>query len=108
MTNAPDAITRYLKSADERDAQALAACFTDDGSVVDEGKTYRGRAEIIGWRENLASQFEYTTEVLSSEPASEETYRVTVRVVGNFPGGTADLGYDFELRDGLISALSIG
>jgi uncharacterized protein (TIGR02246 family) len=108
MTNAPDVITRYLKAADDKDAHALAAAFTPDGTVVDEGHTYRGRDEIIGWREALAGQFEYTTEVLTSEPTSTDEYRVTVRVVGNFPGGTADLGYDFTLRDGLISALSIG
>jgi ketosteroid isomerase-like protein len=108
MSNPPDVITRYLKAADDKDAEALAACFTEDGTVVDEDVTYRGRAEITGWRENLASQWEYTTEVRTSEPISAAEYRVTVRIDGNFPGGTADLGYDFRLRDDLIAALSIG
>jgi SnoaL-like domain len=108
MTTTPEAIVRYLKAADDKDARALASCFTTDGTVVDEGRTYRGHDEIVAWRENLASQFEYTTEVLSSDPVGEDGYRVTVRVEGNFPGGVADLGYDFRLRDGLIAALTIG
>jgi ketosteroid isomerase-like protein len=108
MSNPPDVITRYLTAADNKDAEGLAACFTEDGTVVDEDVTYQGRAEITGWRENLASQWEYTTEVRTSEPVGTDGYRVTVRIVGNFPGGTADLGYDFRLRDGLIAGLNIG
>jgi hypothetical protein len=108
MTTTPDPIVRYLKAADDKDAHSLAECFTADGTVVDEGTTYRGRAEIIGWREALAGQFEYTTEVLTSEPVDADAYRVTVRAEGNFPGGVAELGYDFRLRDGLIAALTIG
>lgn len=107
MTTTPEVIVRYLKAADDKDAHALAECFTSDGAVVDEGRTYRGHDEIVAWRVNLASQFTYTTEVLSSAPVGDDGYRVTVRAEGDFPGGVADLGYDFRLQDGLIAALTI-
>jgi len=106
--SAPTVITRYLAAAADADFSALADCFTADGTVTDEGHTYRGRAEIIGWRESLASQFTYTATVTSSEPINDNEYRVTAHLVGDFPGGVADLTYRFILHDGLIADLTIG
>jgi hypothetical protein len=104
----PPVVDRYLAAADTGDIAALTGCFTADGTVLDEGHTYTGPAEITGWRESLARQWTYTTTVTSSEPIDAGDYRVSVRVEGDFPGGVADLTYRFTLRDGLISALSIG
>lgn len=33
---------------------------------------------------------------------------MTNRIEGDFPGGVADLGYRFTLRDGRVSELPIG
>lgn len=106
--SAPGVITRYLAAAAGADFGALADCFTADGTVTDEGHTYRGRAEIVGWRESVTSQWTYTSEVTGSEPVNEAEYRVTVHILGNFPGGVADLTYRFVLHDGLIADLTIG
>ena len=105
---APDVITRYLTAAAAGDFATLADCFAVDGTVTDEGHTYGGRAEIIGWRESLASQFTYTATVTSSEPISDSEYRVAAHLVGDFPGGVADLTYRFVLHDDLIADLTIG
>jgi ketosteroid isomerase-like protein len=105
--NAPDAVTRYLAAADEQNAEALAACFTADGTVLDEGHTYTGPDEIIGWRKDTASKWTYTSELTASEAVSADEYRITVHLEGDFPGGVVDLHYKFVLRDGLIAALSI-
>ncbi len=104
----PTVVVQYLKAADTGDTAGLVACFAEDGEVHDEGATYRGRTEITRWRDEALSQWTYTTTLLGAEPVSESAFRVTVRVEGNFPGGTADLGYDFVLADGLISDLRIG
>jgi SnoaL-like domain len=106
--SAPAVITRYLAAAPAGDFAGLADCFTVDGTVTDEGHTYRGRAEIIGWRESLASQFTYTATITSSESINNSEYRVTAHLVGDFPGGVADLTYRFILHDGLIADLTIG
>jgi ketosteroid isomerase-like protein len=103
----PPVIVAYLAAAQADDVAALAACFTPDGSVLDEGNNYRGHAEIIRWREGL-HQWTYTATVLGTEPISDTAYRVAVHLEGNFPGGTADLGYEFQLADGLIRDLRIG
>jgi ketosteroid isomerase-like protein len=104
---APPVVTHYLAAADTGDIPALADCFTPDGVVVDEGRTYRGRAEIIGWRTALAGQWTYTSAVTGSAAAGPSGYRVTVHVEGDFPGGTADLTYRFVLHDDRIAELSI-
>jgi hypothetical protein len=106
--SAPAVITRYLAAASEKEFGALADCFTADGTVTDEGHTYKGHAEIVGWRESLASQWTYTATVTSSEPINDSEYRVTAHLVGDFPGGVADLTYRFVLQDDLIADLAIG
>jgi hypothetical protein len=103
----PPIIEAYLAAAQAGDVAALVACFTTDGSVLDEDNRHRGHAEITRWREGL-HQWTYTVEVLGRESVSDTTYRVAVRLEGNFPGGKADLGYEFQLADGLISELRIG
>lgn len=104
---APEIVTRYLRAADAQDAQGCAACFTDDGTVLDEGVTYTGREEIARWRELTLAKYTYTATVTGSEPLPGGDHRVAVHVEGDFPGGQADLVYGFTLRDGLIAALRI-
>jgi hypothetical protein len=104
----PAVVTRYLAAAPARDFAALADCFSANGTVTDEGHTYRGRSEIIGWRESLASQWTYTSTITGSEQVTEDEYRVDVHLVGDFPGGVADLTYRFVVQDGLIADLTIG
>ncbi len=103
----PTVVTRYLEAADRGDAAALADCFTSEGTVTDEGTTYRGRHEIVGWRDQLGSRWEYTSRVTTAEATDDHRIRVGVHVEGNFPGGHADLTYSFEVDGGRISSLSI-
>ncbi|MCW2526552.1 MAG: hypothetical protein JWM76_1412 [Pseudonocardiales bacterium] len=104
---APPVVTRYLAAADSHDWAALAECFTTDATVVDEDHTYRGADEIRRWREETASKWTYTTTVTGSEAKSSTAFRVTTHIAGNFPGGEADLAFDFTLVGDLIGALSI-
>ena len=105
--SAPAVVTRYLQAAAGKDAAALVDCFTPDGTVLDEGHTYTGRTEIIGWREALATKYTYTSTITGSTPGSDGTYRVGVRIEGDFPGGIAELTYDFALAGDLIRELRI-
>ena len=107
-TDAPDVVLRYLDAADRDDIDSLTTCFVPDGTVTDEGHTYRGRDEIRAWRETVAGRYTYTTTVTGSELVDARNHRVSVRIAGNFPGGVADLVYRFELADGVIARLTIG
>jgi ketosteroid isomerase-like protein len=108
MTDAvPEVITRYIHSAAATDFDTLVACFTDDAEVTDEDVTHVGPAAIRQWREALASAFEYTVEVLGAERTGDDSYLVTTKVEGTFPGSPVELRYNFTLRGDLISTLSI-
>jgi uncharacterized protein (TIGR02246 family) len=107
MSATPDVITRYLRAADEQDFDALAACFAEDGTAVDEGETYVGRDAIRGWREAVVSKYTWTTTVTGTHRVGDDRYNVDVHLAGDFPGGEADLTEAFTLRDGLIEHLAI-
>lgn len=100
-------ITRYFEADARRDIDAIVALFTDDAVVVDDGQTFQGTAAIRGWQEGAASKYQYTTEVISTKRTGEESTFVTGRLIGNFPGGTAELNWGFTLQDDLIRRLEI-
>lgn len=103
----PEVITRYFAAQSKRDFDALVALFTDDGVVIDDGKTWTGAAEIRAWRDNAASAYEYTTDVTDVHAAGNDEYDARVHLEGNFPGGTVDLEYRFRLDGHRIRRLEI-
>ena len=106
-TPVADVITRYFTADQRRDVDAIVALFTADAVVVDEGQTWRGVAAIRSWQDGPASRYQYTTAVTSTERTGEDTYLVTGRLTGNFPGGTADLRWRFTVEGDLIRRLEI-
>lgn len=103
----PPAVEAYLAAHATAAPRETADLFTDDAVVHDDGRTYRGRDEIVGWRTDVARSFTYTTTRLSAVRDDPEV-AVTDRVVGDFPGGRVDLRSVFTTDpSGLISALRI-
>ena len=108
MATIPDVISRYYAAAAAQDhLDTLIGCFTADAHVLDEGHDYHGVAEVRTWRESLASQFTYTTEIIGAEQLGDSEYVVSTHLEGDFPGGVVDLDQRFTLAGGLISDLSI-
>jgi hypothetical protein len=101
----PEPISGYF-AADRRNAEAVAACFTADAIVKDEGRSYRGVAAIKGWKEETSARFHYTLEPLSLEQKDGVSI-VTCHLIGDFPGGVADLRFCFRLERAKISSLEI-
>jgi len=103
----PDAVTDYFTQMDAADKRATIDVFTADARVRDDGHTYTGRDEILGWLSTAASEYTVTSTRLGADTAAGTT-TVTIRLDGNFPGGTVTLRNIFTLHpDGLISALTI-
>jgi len=100
-------ITRYFEADARRDIDAIVALFSDEAVVVDEGQTYHGSEAIRGWREGAASAYQYTTQLIDTKRFDAESYLVTGRLTGNFPGGTAELQWRFTVQNDLISRLEI-
>jgi ketosteroid isomerase-like protein len=103
----PKVISRYFASDAERDIDAIVALFADDATVVDEGEAREGIDAIRAWQVGPASKYMYTTKVSSTESVGADRYLVTGRLTGNFPGGTADLKWDFTVAGDRITRLVI-
>ena len=101
----PEPIEAYFV-ADRRGSQAVAHCFTNDGTVLDEGKTHTGLAAIEAWKAATSAQYSYVAEPFALEK-KEGRYVVTSRVTGDFPGSPVDLRYTFTLERGKVASLEI-
>jgi ketosteroid isomerase-like protein len=104
---AQDVVSRYFEADARRDIDAILSLFRDDAVVIDEGRAWRGGAEIRQWRLGPASKYEYTNTIATIDQTDDTHYRVSGRIDGNFPGGTAELTWDFSAVGGLISRLKI-
>jgi hypothetical protein len=47
----PEPVAEYLAAEEAKDADALSRCFTEDGTVHDEGQDYHGRYSIRQWKQ---------------------------------------------------------
>jgi ketosteroid isomerase-like protein len=107
MSAVPATVNQYFALDARRDHGAILALFADDAVVVDEGRTMRGRDAIRSWREGAVSRYSYTTEIVGAEQLAPDRVLVRGRITGDFPGGTADLGWDFTLDEERITQLVI-
>lgn len=102
----PEPVQAYLTAHANRDAEAMAAIFTPDATVTDEGKTFTGTQEILAWRRRASTEWTYTSEITGVRH-SAGTWIVAIHLEGNFPGGVADLEQRFTVRDNHITNLHI-
>lgn len=103
----PEVIKSYFHFDALRSIDSVVELFTDDATVVDEGVAYHGAADIRAWRTGPASKYTYTTDILGSDALTADRYVVRGRLRGNFPGGTADLAFEFTIGGDRISRLEI-
>jgi ketosteroid isomerase-like protein len=102
----PEPVAGYFAAERVNDADALARCFVDDGTVQDEGRTIHGPAAIRQWNIDARDKYHHTVEPLE---VREEAGKIIVigRVSGDFPGSPVDLQHVFQLRGGKIASLEI-
>lgn len=102
----PKGIEAYFVADRDRGADAVAACFTEDAVVKDEGKTHVGLAAIRTWKAGSTQKYSYTVDPFFIATENGKT-QVTGHVVGDFPGSPVDLRYFFVLADDKIAELEI-
>ena len=103
----PPVVRRYFDYEASRDIDSIVALFNEDAIVVDERATWEGAAAIHDWQAGPASKYTYTTEVLGGEAVASDRFVVAGRLTGNFPGGSADLKWDFTISGDQIARLVI-
>jgi ketosteroid isomerase-like protein len=106
-TNLPDVISRYFEREADRDIDSIVSFVAEDATFIDEGEERHGTTEIRAWQTGAASKYTYTTEITGAEALGPDRYLVTGRLTGNFPGGTADLKWDFSMAGQHITPLTI-
>lgn len=102
----PNAIADYFTADARQSAEAVSACFTEFGVVVDEGHTYTGRDAVRRWKDEASEKYSYTAEPFSIADQGDKTI-VTSHLVGDFPGSPVDLRYCFVLEGDKIAELEI-
>jgi hypothetical protein len=103
----PEPVAAYVQARGADDTDAAIGRFAPDATVVDEGHTYVGAAQIRDWLGRSASEYTYTITPVAHQRLDATHYVVTQHLEGNFPGGQVDLRYQFTLADGLIVRLVI-
>jgi ketosteroid isomerase-like protein len=104
---APQAIAVFQAAHDRRDIATALAQFTDDATVVDDGRIYDGITGIESFLRTAASEYTYTRTLISASETEPDRWLITNHLEGDFPGGQVDLRYEFRLADGLITHLTI-
>lgn len=104
--NLPKVVTDLIKAQNNFDSDAYASCFSENGVMFDEGKTYTGRIEIRGLIEETNKKYqsvmkplEYTHNGTSSVLAAECS--------GTFPGSPVVLKFHFDIVEGQIQYLKV-
>ncbi|WP_437388695.1 nuclear transport factor 2 family protein [Brucella intermedia] len=102
----PDIIAEYFAADRQRGGEAVAACFTDDAVVQDEGNSYAGRDAIRRWKADSSKKYTYRAEPFKITMEGDRIIVVS-HLAGDFPGNPVDLRYQFVLDGTKIAGLEI-
>lgn len=100
--NLPQVIRELIEAQNNFDSKAYANCFSETATVIDEGQTYQGRAEIEKWIRKANAEYQTNMKPMSY---SEDTQTLKAEISGRFEGSPLILHYHFEIEDGLIRSL---
>lgn len=103
----PATIRDYLAAHAAGETEAAARSFTASAVVRDEGRTFRGTAEVLDFLRSAGSEFTYTTELIGAQRVDDRHWVAINRLEGDFPGGVAELHYRFTLAGDLVDELDI-
>ena len=102
----PEPVAAFLAAEEAKDADALSHCFTEDGTVHDEGRDYRGRDSIRQWKREVDAKYRYVLQTVNAQTHGGKV-TVRARLTGEFPGSPLELDYIFRLSNGKIASLEI-
>jgi hypothetical protein len=105
-TELPTTIRTFLEAQEERDADAALALLAPGAVICDVGESFSGEDSLRRFVSEAGAEFTYTSAI-TEVGRDGETWVVTHHLEGDFPGGTADLDYRFELDRGQIARLDI-
>lgn len=102
----PKAIEAYFNADRDGDPDAIAATFSESGTVKDKGQTHKGRDAIRKWMAEALQHYTYKVEPFFIATENGKV-QVTGHVSGTFPGSPVDLRFFFVLADDKVAELEI-
>ncbi len=102
----PAPLQAYFDADGRTDSDALAAAFTTDATVLDDGHSYAGPDAIVAWWREAKSKFSYVVEPFDIDRQGDDTL-VRARATGSFPGSPLTFTYRFRVTGGRVSFLEI-
>jgi ketosteroid isomerase-like protein len=103
----PSALAAYFTAKNNHDVDGMAAVFSAEAVVKDEGQEHRGADAIRAWMKETLQKYDFKAE--PTDVAHEPDCTVVTAVVsGTFPGSPVTLRYRFKLAGQKITHLEIG
>jgi hypothetical protein len=102
----PRPVAAYLAAEVAKDADAISCCFTEDGSVSDQGRDYLGRDSIRQWKQEVDTKYRYVLQPINVQTHGDKV-TVRARLTGEFPGSPVELDHIFKLSNGKLASLEI-
>jgi ketosteroid isomerase-like protein len=102
----PEPVAAYLAAEETKDADALSRCFTEDGTVRDEGQDYLGRDAIRQWKQAADVKYRFVLQAVNAQTHGDEV-TVRARITGEFPGSPVGLDHFFKVSNNKIALLEI-
>ena len=99
-------IAAYFRAAHAHDPGGVAACFTHDAVVRDEGRDLATPDAIRAWKAEVVAKYASHTLVSGVDRAGEKTV-VTATVSGTFNGSPIELRHVFTLEGEAIARLEL-
>jgi len=107
-TTLPPIVARYFRAEAACDVEALAACFTPEGRLVDEARTIEGPEAIASWMRTVMSKHHpYQVELLESSEKDGGVVIVRGRVSRHAPNSPVEMNHKFQVVHGKIARLEI-
>lgn len=100
----PPLFSAFVNAKNAHDSRALAAGFTDDAVVDDEGRDITGAAAIEAWGAETSEKYHLTVEP-TAFAESGRTAILTAIVSGAFDGSPPEFRFHFTVSGGRIATL---
>ena len=103
----PHRLRRFLLAHAAGHPDVALRFFAPAAVVVDRGRTFRGTDAVATFLAAAAAEPRRATELIGAEQIDDAHWTATNRLLGDVPGGTADLEYRFAMTGDLIAELVI-
>ena len=104
--NLPIPVQAYFDADKQNNGETPIRNFLSDATVMDEGRTYSGQADIEKWWRVSREKYHHVAEPLEYRE-EDGLSKVRARVTGEFLGSPAVLTFAFRLKDDRIRSLEI-